>query len=227
MTHYGIAHWVDLSRGLIPPGRRDEIEDHLSACTDCQAAFDFYAKLTRVFRRMVESVVPEDALRRARSVFPAQAADRPKRPFRIPAALVYDSFLVPAPAGLRSSWQAGWQALFRAGDCSVDLRVEPELRSAKTSMVGQISNHLTPAMPMSDLPVYLKAGQQVVAETRSNRFGEFQMEYRQQNRLQLCIDLDGGAKCIQLPLKKLADKRSVGARSKLAAKPKPGGEKPV
>jgi hypothetical protein len=227
MTHYGIAQWVDFSRDLIPPGRRDEMQGHLSACTDCQAAFDFYAKLTRVFRRVVESVVPEDAVRKARSVFPAQPATRSKRPFRISAALVYDSFLVPAPAGLRSSWQAGWQALFRAGDCSVDLRVEPELRSAKTFVVGQISNHLTPAMPMSDLPVYLKAGKQVVAETRSNRFGEFQMEYRQQTRLQLCIDLNGGAQCIQLPLKKLADKRSIAARSKPAANPKPGGEKPV
>jgi hypothetical protein len=44
----------------------------------------------------------------------------------------------------------------------------------------------------------------VVAETRSNRFGEFQMEYEQQKRLQLCVFLEAGSKCIQVPVKRLA-----------------------
>jgi hypothetical protein len=46
-----------------------------------------------------------------------------------------------------------------------------------------------------------------VAETLSNRFGEFQMEYEQQRRLQLCVYLEGGARCIQVPLKRLAASR--------------------
>ena len=54
---------------------------------------------------------------------------------------------------------------------------------------------------MSNLPVSLRAGNQVVAETVSNRFGEFQMEYEQKSRLQLVIHLQGGV--VQLPLKKL------------------------
>ena len=62
-----------------------------------------------------------------------------------------------------------------------------------------------------------------MAETRSNRFGEFQMEYLQQGKLQLCIYLDGGRKCIQVPFKRLAsDKPASAAGVDLAA----GGSKP-
>ena len=54
-------------------------------------------------------------------------------------------------------------------------------------MIGQITNHVLPELEMGNLPVCLRAGKQVVAETLSNRFGEFQMEYDQQAQLKLCI----------------------------------------
>jgi hypothetical protein len=230
MKHYGIAQWVDFTRSLVPPEQRGEMQDHLAdGCTDCQAALNFCDKLARVCSQLAACVVPDNAVRQARAIFPVRPLERPKRAFRIPIELIYDSFLVPAPAGLRSTWQVGWQGLFHAGDCSVDLRVEPELRSSKASVIGQISNHVLPGTEMSDIPVYLKAGKLVVAETRSNRFGEFQMEYEQQGRLQLCIYLEGGTKCIQVPLKRLAsDKPSSTARMNLGEIGNSfGGEKPL
>ena len=124
--------------------------------------------------------------------------------------LIFDSFLVPAPAGLRASWQIGWQALYRAGECSLDLRVEPELHTCRAALIGQVSNHESPETSMTDLPVCLKSGNVVVAQTRSNRFGEFQMEYEQQKRLQLYVYLDGGNRCIQVPLKRLVAEKPVG-----------------
>ena len=117
--------------------------------------------------------------------------DRPKRGNRLPIELIFDSFLVPSPVGLRATWQVGWQGLYRAGDCSVDLRIEPELKSARAAVIGQITNHVLPELEMGNLPVCLRAGKQVVAETVSNRFGEFQMEYDQQAQLKLCIRFAG------------------------------------
>jgi hypothetical protein len=228
MKHYGIARWVDFTRQMIPPEQRREMQDHLAAgCPDCQATFHFCDKLARVCSQMSLSAVPDEAVRKVREVFPARPVERPRRAFRIPVELIYDSFLVPSPAGLRSTWQVGWQALFHAGDCSVDLRVEPQLRTSMAAVIGQISNHVLPSTEMGDIPVFLKSGKQVVAETRSNRFGEFQMEYEQQTRLQLYIYLDGGAKCIQMPLKKLAsDKPSGSPRLNQGPGGKPGGEEP-
>jgi hypothetical protein len=153
---------------------------------------------------------PDAAVRDARAIFPIRRPARPKWAVRIPIEVIYDSFLVPAPAGIRASWQVGWQALYRAGDCSLDLRIEPELRSSRATVIGQISNHTLPNTEMTGIPVCLRSGKLVVAETLGNRFGEFQMEYEQQGRLQLCVYLDGGARCIQVPLKRLVAGKPAG-----------------
>jgi hypothetical protein len=148
-------------------------------------------------------------VRNARAIFPMRRLDRPERSIRIPIESIYDSFLVPAPAGIRSSWQVGWQGLYRAGDCSLDLRIEPEFQTSRAALIGQISNHTLPEVEMANVLICLRLGSLVVAETVSNRFGEFQMEYEQQGRLQLCVYLDG-ARRIQVPLKKLVADKHAG-----------------
>lgn len=211
MKHYGIAQWVDFARGLVTAEDAAAMRNHASTCQECRDMADYCSNLARVCKGMEPSDVPDDVIRKALSVFPVQFSGRPKRSFRIPVELIYDSFLVPAPAGLRSSWQVGWQALYHAGDCSLDLRIEPELRSSRAAVIGQISNHAEPNHNMAGIPVAVKAGRLVVAETRSNQFGEFQMEYEQQNRLQLCVYLEGGAKSILVPLKKFESALPAGA----------------
>jgi hypothetical protein len=190
------------------------MREHLAGgCAECRQTADFCNNLAAVCQEMEAYEVPESAVRLARSIFPTQASSRPARVARIPVELLFDSFLVPSPAGLRATWQVGWQALYRAGDCSVDLRVEPDLSSSRAAVIGQISNHLAPEAEMADVPVCLKQGKLILAEARSNRFGEFQMEYEQQSRIQLCIYLEGGSKCIHVPIKKVAmDKRPGASR---------------
>jgi hypothetical protein len=61
---------------------------------------------------------------------------------------------------------------------------------------------MTPDETMGNLPVSLRLGDELVAETVSNRFGEFQMEYEERAQLKLCIHLTD-SKMIQVPLKKL------------------------
>ena len=209
--HFGITEWVDFARGVVPEAEEARMRSHIEAgCTECQEIADFYIKLAGLCSNMAPVRVPAALVQNARSLFRATVVERPKRQFRIPAELIFDSFLVPAPAGLRASWQVGWQALYRAGECSLDLRVEPELHSSRAALIGQVSNHESPETEMAGVAVYLKSGKVVVAQTRSNRFGEFQMEYEQQKRLQLYVYLEGGAKCIQVPLKEFVDAKPVG-----------------
>jgi hypothetical protein len=221
MKHFGIIEWVDFTRGVAPEVEKARMRAHLDAgCPECEGIAEFCNKLTGVCRNMAPSRVPDALVQQARSIFQAKLV-RPKRQFRIPVELIYDSFLVPAPAGLRASWQIGWQALYRAGECSLDLRVEPELHTCRMALIGQVFNHALPDTEMTDIPVYLKSGKVVVAQTRSNRFGEFQMEYEQQKRLQLHVYLDGGTKCIQVPLKKfVAEKPAGGDRLKTSLAPR-------
>ena len=209
MKHYAIAQWADFARTLAPEEQRADMREHLAeGCSDCREIVDFCERLTTVCRAITGTEVPDVLTTQAWAIFPTSTPQ--KRALRIPVELLFDSFLAPAAPGLRASWQIGWQALYRAGECSVDIRVEPDLDSSRAAVIGQIANHLTPDAEMADMPVCLKAGKLIVAETRSNRFGEFQMEYEQQGRLQLCIFLDGGARCIQVPLKRLAAEKPAG-----------------
>lgn len=211
MKHFGIVQWVDFTRGAIPEAEGIRMRQHLEAgCTECQGMVEFCNKLAGVCRGMAPGPVPETVVQGARAIFQARLVHQPKRQFRIPVELIFDSFLVPAPVGLRASWQIGWQALYRAGECSLDLRVEPELHTCRAALIGQVSNHEIPETEMTDIPVCLKSGNVVIAQTRSNRFGEFQMEYEQQKRLQLYVYLDGGARVMQVPLKRLAAEKPVG-----------------
>ena len=193
------------------------MQAHLhEGCPQCLPLWDFTTKLRMTCTSLAADPVPETAVRLARAIFPVRVHERPTRGNRLPIEVIFDSFLVPAPVGLRATWQAGWQGLYRAGDCSVDLRIEPELKSARAAVIGQITNHVAPDTEMANLPVCLRAGSVVVAETLSNRFGEFQMEYQQQSRLRLCIDLRD-SKSIQVPLKKfISDQPAAKSRNRRA-----------
>jgi hypothetical protein len=202
MKHYAIDEWADYTRGIVAGEQAAAMLAHLqSDCGDCRRLSEFSGKLTHTCTAVASASVPESALRLARSIFPVRMQDRPKRGNRLPIEMIFDSFLAPSPAGLRSSWQVGWQGLYRAGECSVDLRIEPELKSARAAVIGQITSYIQPAGELENLPVCLRAGKLVVAETLSNRFGEFQMEYDQQAPLKLCIDLRD-SRSIQVPLKR-------------------------
>ena len=218
MSHYTIDQWVDFSRDLVAAQEGALMRAHLSTgCRECNHLSDYTRKLSLACLMSAAAQVPDSTLRLARAIFPIRVQDRPKRGSRIPIELIFDSFLVPAPAGLRATWQVGWQGLYRAGDCSVDLRIEPELKSSRAAVIGQINNHLAPEFDMSNLPVSLRAGDQIIAETVSNRFGEFQMEYEEQAQLKLCINLTD-SRVIQVPLKKLASEQTVNQSRKISRK---------
>ena len=205
MKHYGVAELVDFARGLLNESERREMRGHIRAgCTVCSADEAFYERLHEICRGMGTFEAPASVVDRACAMFPLKTPSPRSAGKRIPAILIFDSMLSPSTVGLRATWQVGWQGLYRAGNCSLDLRIEPELHSSRASVIGQISDHALPETRLADVPVCLKAGNCTVAETRSNQFGEFQMEYEQQSRLQLCILLDGGTRRIQVPLKRLA-----------------------
>jgi hypothetical protein len=221
VDHYAIDQWADFTRGLLVGEKRTEMQEHLeSGCQRCRQLADFTARLSFCSAGLAANPVPEPVVRRARAIFPVRAPDRSKRGSRLPVELVFDSFLAPAPVGLRATWQQAWQGLYRAGDCSLDLRIEPELKSSRAAVIGQIASQVLPQRDLSSLPVYLSAGNVVVAETLSNLFGEFQLEYDQGPRLKVCIELRD-SKSIELPLRKVIqdqprDKNRTSSRKRRA-----------
>lgn len=213
MKDYSIAQWIDLARGLAPQGEARRMREHLaSGCASCRELAAFCDSLAKVCASVAARQIPESAGRCACAIFPVTTARPSRRGFRIPIELIYDSFLSPAPVGLRASWELGFQALYHAGGYSLDFRVEPGPPAGRPIIIGQIANREAPGVGMAGIPVYLKAGRAVIAQTLSNQFGEFQMEYEERRGLRLRVELgapDQGKEVnnprhIEVPLRRLA-----------------------
>jgi hypothetical protein len=205
MKDYTIAQWIDFARGIAPENEARQMREHLSGgCASCQELATFCDSLAKVCRGAADHAVPEAAARRAQAIFSAPIAKPSRRRFRLPIEMIYDSFLSPAPVGLRASWELGFQALYHAGDYSLDFRVEPGPPDGHPTIVGQIANRKSPEADMEGFTVCLKTARAIIAQTRSNRFGEFQFEYEERKGLRLKIELENEQE-VEVPLRQLAN----------------------
>ena len=118
--------------------------------------------------------------------------------------VVFDSFCRPALAGVRSgSAAAARQMVFEADGMTVDLRFDRQPRSNNISLIGQVLNQNAPRVSLANAAVMLwNEKGLVLAETRTNGLGEFQLEFELQNRLRLSIQALAG-KLIRIPLSNL------------------------
>lgn len=200
--HYTIVEWMEFARGFTSEEIRERMTGHLSeGCSKCQEKLDFFKKLLKVCGDITPRDVLETMLDRARKIWPMNMPIRPEQAIRIPVELIYDNRRVHAGAGLRTSREAGWRVLYRAGgECSLDFHVEPVLGSSRISIVGQILSEQSSQTDMADIPVILQSGGIMMAETRSNEFGEFRMECEQRKQLQLRIYFEHGRRFIEVPV---------------------------
>src|SRR2546426_6722670 len=178
MKHFELAKWVDSARGLVEGSVRVAMERHLaSGCRKCRQAAELLYKVQAAARNDAQVQIPHYALRCAQAVFILQQPERVQILPGIPARLLYDSFGEPLPVGLRTQQRLSRQALYQAGDYSLDLRLENERGSSRVALVGQIENRNHPEKRVSNVPVLLVSGKQILAQVVSNSLGEFQMEY--------------------------------------------------
>src|SRR5712691_6771538 len=183
MNHFDISKWADFVRSLIEESAQVAMERHLaSGCRKCRRTTDQAAT-----RSDSQVHVPEYALRCARVFSLLQQPEKVQILPRIPTQLLYDSFREPLPAGLRTQQRLSRQALYQAGDYSLDLRLENERGSSRVALVGQIQNHKQPGKRLESVPVQLLSGKQVLAQATSNSLGEFQMEYEPSKHLRLYV----------------------------------------
>jgi hypothetical protein len=167
-------------------------------------------------RRVVEAAahevqVPEHLTNFAKAIMAGQASPAAGLACaamrRLKAVLLYDSLYDMLPAGARSLplGCGSRMLLFRAGEYSVDLRLEAEPEQPSWTLVGQLSNDDNPGDNMSHLPVLVMAGKKVVGKTTSNEFGEFVLADLPRQRLRLRVPLAAEGQQIDLALSRFQD----------------------
>jgi hypothetical protein len=204
MRHFSEQAWADFVRG-INNSERGEMETHLaSGCNDCAAERGTWKQLNAMALRESTYAAPESAVRMVKLEFSTQRLklDQGKPP--VLANLVFDTFVKPALAGVRSSVAAAArQMVFEADGFAVDLRFDSAASSERIFLIGQVLDKRIPRAPLEDTVVILWTDKGLaIAETKANAFGEFSLELERQNNLRLSIEVLGHTR-IRIPLANL------------------------
>lgn len=193
MSHFSDEIWADWARGIASADAGAEIRDHLaSGCVGCSSSLATWEGVAELARREPDYEPPESVLRRAVALFEQYAPTRPavlERSTKL-AELVFDSFDNPLPAGIRSLERATRHVSYKAGSYFVDVRIEEAGTSGWASVIGQLMHHPdASALSLEGLSVVVTAGRAMVAETTTNRFGEFafEMETHRDNHLAIGV----------------------------------------
>lgn len=192
MKHFAAEEWADFARGLVEKDRKSIMQSHLqTGCRECNKQAQFWQHVHSVARRQASVGAPEGSVAIAKAMFGQKAVFKPRAKATI-ADLLFDSFQRPLLAGVRSAVTAPRQLLYGTGTHRIDVRLEPQPDSEKVSVVGQVLDSAEPGRGLQGMMVLLLAGDRVMAQSETNRFGEFDMQAVLADKLELLVRLPAG-----------------------------------
>src|SRR6266581_3219440 len=97
------------------------------------------------------------------------------------ARLISDSFRDPLPAGVRALQDRNRRLLYASGSLRVELLIEPDDRSNRIALAGQILDSAKPDRRFERIPVTLQGWKGPVARTTAGEFGEFYLNFNFQS----------------------------------------------
>lgn len=176
--HYSSEQWVDFVNQNLAAEQMQAMQQHLDGkCRDCSKMLQTWTRVREAARRESGYEAPESAVHHVRSAFSMLARPaKENRALEIPR-LVFDSLWRPALAGVRSTSAAPRQVLYKAGELAIEMRIEPESLSERVNVAGQIYNTTKQGEGLAEVVVVIKDSNSIVAETKTNRFGEFQLSF--------------------------------------------------
>jgi hypothetical protein len=182
LKHFSEEAWADFVRDTTAPKMKTAMHQHINdGCRKCETALQVWQGVLSIARAENSITPPDDIVRVVKSQFVSDAPAT-KHKFR----LLFDSSLQPAGAGVRGSVTAR-QFLFETDDYYIDLRLEPNRSTKSASLVGQVMNRTSSGRAPQEMKVRLCHGLRSVAETATNRFGEFHLEFEADQNLSLAL----------------------------------------
>ena len=186
--HSSEEDWFDFARQQAAPAVRARLEQHLEkGCSRCTQTVRLWRAVLDVADQEAAYRPPDEALRQLKGDF---ALRRPKgllERVAEQAALVFDSFRPPQPAGVRTAGAAPRQLLYKAGRYSIRLRLEPGTDAERLSIVGQLVDEQNSPAAVQDIAVIALKGTKTVDRTLTNHLGEFVLEPDSAENLRLCV----------------------------------------
>jgi hypothetical protein len=194
LKHFSEEAWADFVRDLVAPTMRTTMQQHINhGCAKCESAMQVWQHVLSIAKAESALTPPDDVVRISKSQF-AGTLCKAKHGIH----LLFDSSLEPVTVGLRGSVSAR-QFLYETDDYYIDLRLEPRRDADSACLVGQVLSRSVSERAAQKVPVRLRQGTRSLAETATNQFGEFQLEFDASQNLWLAIGHDEADEII-LPL---------------------------
>ena len=115
------------------------------------------------------------------------------------ARLLFDSFRLPSPPGVRSIRTSGRHFTYEHSNTTIDVLVDCPAGSDRISLVGQVLDTAKAKGKNDSLPVVVIGGSGTVARTTTNHLGEFNLEFEFAEDVSLEIRL-GERSWVTIPL---------------------------
>ncbi len=202
MTHYNVAQWSDYVRGFGSDLERAQMRAHLdTGCAECGQSVVWLRGVVENAGVDARVHVPDDLVTRAKAIFqPPEEPGWVENLEQLAATLVAHASRDWQPAGIRSATGLGVRSVYRAGDFSVNLQIEPMANEGCTDIAGQVLHKAEPQAQLEPLVVQIIADGRVLVQTETNQFGEFLFEEAEYSSAILRIAMKRFGFRIDLPL---------------------------
>jgi hypothetical protein len=186
MNHFKTEDWIDYANKALAEKKKAEMRKHLDdGCQRCQRSAALWGRIRLAAARESSYQPPADTLRIVKAGFVSSDLVRQGRGSRGGVRLLFDSFLQPAPAGMRSADFRTRQMLYRADPYQLDLEIESTPGANHLVVTGQLLDLTRPDMEGRDVPVVLSNRRGNVIHAVANQFGEFRGEIDNSGDLEL------------------------------------------
>jgi hypothetical protein len=193
MRHFSLEEWADFTNQNVVQEKRLFMEHHLASdCTHCTHILSNWQSLKQFAVQESRIEIPESAIAFAKAAFTARRYQRQGQPgtFAVFAQLVFDSFRQPVLAGVRSGALGSRCLLYQAGSVLIDLNLDLMAGTGHIALQGQVLDSKTKDKGIEEIPVMLQSGQEMIAHTETNEFGEFELECDARKSLQVSVAIN-------------------------------------
>ena len=190
MKHFTTVEWIDLVNEVVTPSVKPEMEEHLANCKQCATEFLRWQRIRQLGAGEASYQPPEQPVRIVKAAFAGSQFAAQSKGARGVLAVLFDSFLQPALAGVRSGGSGSRRMLYGADPYQIDLQIEAQNEGKSLLVTGQLMDFRQPEMVGSEVPVLFSNLRGGMIQGRTNQFGEFRAEMENSGDLELVFHGD-------------------------------------
>jgi hypothetical protein len=190
MKHFTTVEWIDLVNQVLAPNTKLEMEEHLADCKQCTTEFLRWQRIRQLSAGEASYQPPEQTVRIVKAAFAGSQFAEQRKGARGVLAVLFDSFLQPALAGVRSGGSGTRRMLYGADPYQIDLQIEAQNEGKNLLVTGQLMDFRQPEMVGSEVPVLFSNLRGGTIQGRTNQFGEFRAEMENSGDLELVFHGD-------------------------------------